>query len=117
MSKEKIIRWTPRILSIYLVSILYLLSVDVFEIEAPWTELLLGFLMHNIPAFILTLVIILAWRRPWIGAIVFGLAGIFYAVFMLIQVGLVSILAMVSLSLPALISSVMFFFDHLQKRK
>jgi hypothetical protein len=117
MLKEKIIRWTPRILSVYLLAILYLLSFDVFEIDAHWTELLLGFLMHNIPAFILTIALIFAWKRPWIGAIIFALAGIFYIGFMLIQVGIEAILAILSLSLPALIASIFYFLDYLQLKK
>jgi hypothetical protein len=117
MSKEKIIRWTPRILSIYLLVILYLLSIDVFEIDAHWTELLLGFLMHNIPAFILTIALIFAWKRPWIGAIIFALAGLFYIGFILYMDRPLMMGAIFTLSLPAFISSVFFYLDFRQSKK
>lgn len=117
MFKTKLIRWTPRVLSICLVVLLFMLSLDVFEIDATLTELLLAFLMHNIPALILTLVIILSWKKPWIGAIIFALAGLFYIVFLLFMDRPLMFGAIMTLSLPAFISSVFYYLDFRQSKK
>jgi len=114
---SKLLRWTPRILSIGLVALLYMLSLDVFEFDAHWTEILIGFLIHNIPAFILTLVIILSWKRPWIGSIAFAIAGLFYIIFMMIRMGSEAISAILILSVPSLISSALYFLDYRQIKK
>ncbi|WKY47386.1 hypothetical protein Q5O24_13675 [Eubacteriaceae bacterium ES3] len=70
--------WTPRILSILLTSFLLLFSFDVYSPGMSIPEVLLGFLMHNIPVIILVIVIVLAWKWEIVGAIAFALAGLLY---------------------------------------
>jgi len=55
-------------------------SLDVFEQAHSVKEIAVGLFMHNIPAFVLGLVLWGAWKREWIGAVVFGGLGIFYIV-------------------------------------
>ena len=62
------ILWTPRVLSILFACFISLFALDVFVEGRPWTEILVALLIHLIPTYLLILVLVLAWRRPWIGA-------------------------------------------------
>ncbi len=112
MSIHKLIRWSPRILSILLIVLLMMFSLDVFESTGPWYEILLGFLIHNIPAFILILVLVISWKKPLVGAIVYTTAGLFYAVWMVLDQGFGPWLAILSLGIPAIIIGILFYMDN-----
>jgi len=75
---NKFIYWTPRALSIIFICFLALFSLDVFEENLGFWGTILGLFMHNIPVFILAVVLWVSWRREIVGGIVFTLAGIFY---------------------------------------
>jgi hypothetical protein len=77
---KRILFWTPRILSILFILFIGLFSLDVFGTGASFWDTLLGFLIHNIPAFILLTALILAWRWEWVGAVLFAGFGIWYLV-------------------------------------
>lgn len=74
----KFVFWTPRILSIIFIAFLALFSLDVFGTGAGFWETLAGFLIHNIPVFVLIAVLVIAWKREIVGAVVFILAGLLY---------------------------------------
>ena len=83
---NKFIYWTPRIVSIIFILFLAMFSLDVFEGKYGFWETVLGLFMHNIPVFILSLLLAAAWKREWIGAITFILGGLLYAGMVLINV-------------------------------
>jgi hypothetical protein len=77
--KEKInkfIFWAPRILGIFFVLFLMLFSLDIFDLGLNVWETAVGLFMHNIPALILLIVLIISWKREIVGGVVFILAGI-----------------------------------------
>jgi hypothetical protein len=74
----KIIFWLPRVLCIVFILFLMMFSLDVFDEGYGIGETILALLIHNIPAFILLAVLILAWRWEWIGTIVFDAVAVFY---------------------------------------
>ena len=74
--KEKTLYWVPRILTILAIMFTILFSFDVFGGDEPLLRKLMGFLMHNIPALILTVVLIIAWRWETIGGILFIISAI-----------------------------------------
>lgn len=83
MSKKKVgkvLYWTPRIVSILFILFIALFSLDVFEPGLSLGQMIIGFLMHNIPTFALIIIVIIAWKREIVGAIAFFLAGIAYIV-------------------------------------
>jgi hypothetical protein len=43
---KRFLYWFPRVLSIVFICFLTLFSFDVFEIQAPWYQLLGAFLIH-----------------------------------------------------------------------
>jgi len=77
---KKFLYWLPRVLSILFICFLTLFSLDVFDIEAPWYQLVGAFFMHSIPSLILIGVTVLAWKKPKIGGWVFIAAGLVLAI-------------------------------------
>lgn len=112
MSIKTLVQWSPRVLSILFALFLMIFSFDVFEMVAPWYELLLGFLIHNIPTLILAIVILLAWKRPLIGAIIFCAAGLFYAILVFSNQGLADWISVMIIGLPAIIISILYYMDY-----
>ncbi|MBU1953576.1 hypothetical protein KKH03_01225, partial [Patescibacteria group bacterium] len=55
-----------------------LFSLDVFEENLSFWEIALGLFIHNIPALILLIIVIISWKHELVGTIGFILAGIFY---------------------------------------
>lgn len=73
-----ILFWTPRILSIAFILLLILMSLDVFEGNFEFWKTLLGFLIHNIPAIILSLLLIFSWEDGFLASIGFFSGGVIY---------------------------------------
>ncbi len=76
----KFVYWTPRILSIIFILFLALFSLDVFDSGSDFWGTLLGLFIHNIPALILLIVLIISWKYEIVGGIVFILAGMAYMI-------------------------------------
>lgn len=112
MLVNKVILWTPRILSILLIVLMFMLSFDVFDSTESWVVIAGGFLIHNIPVFILTIALIISWKRPLVGAVMFIAAGIFYSIFMLVRGGLEMLSAVLTLGIPAILIGVLFWLSH-----
>ncbi|RJX26456.1 MAG: hypothetical protein C4537_02520 [Acholeplasma sp.] len=111
MLLNKVILWTPRVLSIVLILLMFMLSLDVFESDEVWYLIAAGFLIHNIPVFVLTLALIISWKHPLVGAFIFIAAGIFYSIFMLIRGELDMIGAILSLGVPAILIGILFWLS------
>ncbi|MFH1591701.1 MAG: hypothetical protein ABIC95_07310 [archaeon] len=61
-------RWAPRILGILLALLLELFAFD--------TGSFVGFLMHSIPSAVIIISVLIGWRHPNVGGIVFVLLGV-----------------------------------------
>jgi hypothetical protein len=83
---DKFIYWTPRILSIIFIVFLVLMSLDIFEGNYGFWGTVLGLFMHNIPALILLIILLMSWKKEIIGGIAFIIAGILYIVFVSVSV-------------------------------
>lgn len=79
-SLERVVFWTPRVISMLFIVFLSLFALDVFGQGYSWWETLLGLFMHLIPTFILILVLVFSWRREWIGALLFFGFGCWYII-------------------------------------
>lgn len=77
---KQVLIWLPRVLAIVFTLFLGLFALDVFGEGYGFWEAVGAFLIHLIPNFILIGVIILAWKRPWTGAIFFVLLAVAYMV-------------------------------------
>lgn len=72
--------WTPRVLSILFACFISLFALDVFVEGRPWTETLVALLIHLIPTYLLILILVFAWRRPWVGSAAYTALAAAYAV-------------------------------------
>lgn len=70
--------WTPRILAMLYIAFLSMFALDVFSEEHGFWRILGALSLHLIPAIVLIVVLILAWRWEWIGATLFAAAGVLY---------------------------------------
>jgi len=82
---NKFIYWTPRILSIMFICFLALFSLDVFDMKLGFWGTVLGLFMHNIPVFILSVILLISWKREIVGGITFILAGTLYVAIILMN--------------------------------
>ena len=80
----KFVYWAPRILSILFIIFLALMSLDVFSPELNFWQTMFALFMHNIPALILLIILLISWKYEIVGGIVFNLAGITYLIGVLI---------------------------------
>lgn len=116
---SKFIYWAPRVLSILFILFLMLFSLDIFQEKLSPTEIALGLLIHNIPALLLLGILIISWRHEVVGAVVFTLAGLFYAVMLLKEPDfewyMLSWIAIISG--PALLVGILFTLNWYRKKK
>lgn len=113
MSKNKIIYYLPRILSIAFVLFTSLFALDVFSEHTGW-EAVGAFLIHLLPSLALLGVSLISWKYDLVGVIAFlgiALLYIFMAGFGRPWTWYASI------SGPAFIVSILFFVNWMQKRK
>ncbi|HNS34406.1 MAG TPA: hypothetical protein PKG83_04310 [bacterium] len=109
---KKIILWLPRILGIVFVLFLALFSLDVFDGTNGFWLTVVALFMHNIPSLALLVVILLSWRYPLVGAIVFGLAGLAYVVMVAVnQSWYIAISWSLIIAGPAILIAVLFFLS------
>lgn len=75
--------WVPRVLSMAFIAFISMFALDAFADAHGFWGILLALGVHLIPAFILTLCLVLAWRWEWVGAVLYGAAGMSYVVWVL----------------------------------
>ena len=68
---------TPRICGILVAVFTGLFALDVFEMPGTIWEKLLAFVIHAAPAIFMIVLLVLAWRWEWVGALAFGAAALF----------------------------------------
>jgi len=68
--------WTPRALSIAFIAFLSIFALDVFDGHHGFWQSALAFIIHQIPVFVLIAALVLAWQWEWIGAALYGVAGL-----------------------------------------
>ena len=73
-----LLRWVSRGAAFLLVGFLGLFAADTFTGTGDGVERLRDALLHLLPAIACLLIVVVAWRRAWIGALAFSiLAGIY----------------------------------------
>jgi hypothetical protein len=77
---RKIIHWAPRVGALLIIVFVGLFSLDVFGTGAPPLEVLVGFLIHNLPSIAMLLLLIFAWKRPVVGFVAFLIAAVAFAI-------------------------------------
>ena len=75
---KKPLLWLPRVLGLLFAGFISLFALDVFGEGYGFWETIIGFLIHMIPTAFVLIALAAAWRRPWIGAVLFGALGLAY---------------------------------------
>ena len=75
-NSAKIFYWMPRIICIIAILFISLFALDAFSPELSFWQQIGGFLMHLIPSFILLAILVLAWKKEFIGGILFMIIGL-----------------------------------------
>lgn len=117
-SKHPFIFWFPRILSIIFLLFLSLFSLDIFGNNYTFWQTILGLFMHNIPVFILTILLIIAWKHELVGAITFIFAGLLYIFLTAMRVPWYLALSWsMIISGPAFLIGFLFYLNYKLKNK
>ncbi len=81
----KALSWFARILAILTILFMMMFSLDSFGGDASFGRQILGFLIHNIPAFLFILALVISWKFEIAGGIMFIIlfiaAGVFFKSF------------------------------------
>ena len=76
---KRIVFWLPRMLGIAFAIFISLFALDVFSERLGFWNTALALIMHLIPTALVVVALVLAWKWEWIGAVLFGGLGLFYA--------------------------------------
>ncbi len=121
---NRFVYWTPRILSILFLLFLAMFSLDIFDMQLDFWGTVLGLFMHNIPVFVLLVVLIISWKYECVGGVFFILAGLFYTVMVLTTVAIRTphpwymLFWPVPIATPAFLIGILFLLNwHVKKRK
>lgn len=72
--------WAPRVLGILVALFIGVFALDAFDGGHGFWGSFGGFLLHLIPTYLLLATVALAWRRAWVGAVVFLGLAVSYAI-------------------------------------
>jgi hypothetical protein len=75
---KRLLFWTPRVLCILFAGFVSLFALDVFGEGYGFWETILALLIHLVPTYIILILLAIAWRWEWVGAILFGVLGVWY---------------------------------------
>lgn len=108
-TKNNFIFWLPRIILILLILFISIFSFDVFEGNNTIIEKLIDLFMHLIPTLILIILLVIAWKKPFIGFILLIITGTFSIFFFNINKNPYVILILI---LPQYIIGLLFLLDY-----
>jgi len=111
---SKLLYWIPRVFTILAIIFMMMFSLDVFEGDESLGNKILGFLKHNIPVFILIVILVIAWKRELIGGVLFILAFIVGGIFFKSFSGNAGSLIVIG---PFFVTGCLFILHHLFYRK
>ncbi len=77
---KRLLFWTPRVLCILFAMFLSVFALDVFSEGYGFWQTIGALLLHLVPTFIMVIVLVIAWRWEWIGAVLFIALALFYLV-------------------------------------
>jgi hypothetical protein len=63
--------WAPRVAGIVFILFISLFALDIFGEQLGFWGTIVGLFMHLIPSILLTLAVVIAWKREWFGALLF----------------------------------------------
>ena len=122
-NSAKIFYWTPRIICIIAILFISLFALDAFSPELSFWQQIGGFLMHLIPSFILLAILVLAWKKEFIGGILFMIIGlglspiVFSHNYRMNHSIFMSLGIILTITIPFVIVGVLFIISHFKRKK
>ncbi len=107
--------WAPRILTILFALFLSLFALDVFAEAHGDLETLAALVLHLVPAFLVVILLVLAWRWDLVGVIAF--AGLAVTCPIVMRGRGFPWVTYVTMSVPLLLMSVLFLLSWRQRRR
>ena len=92
---------------------LSLFSLDAFG-PGFWWEQIIGFLIHNLPAFLIVALLVVVWKKPSWGAFAFYFLTLVFTYFFHLYENWLSFLV---IGLPLLIVAILFTVENFLQRK
>jgi hypothetical protein len=80
---ERFLFWTPRVAGILFAVFISLFAFDVFDEGLGFWETVLALFIHLIPSIMLAAAVWAAWKREWVGAVLFIGWAVWYVAFFL----------------------------------
>jgi hypothetical protein len=110
----RLLYWAPRLLAIAFILFISLFSLDALQ------QGLVALLLHLLPSVLMTLVLVIAWRREWVGALFFALTGAYYVgmtvpksnLAMLVRVSWIAVIAG-----PAFLIAILFWTNWRSRKR
>ena len=81
MTTKSLLFWAPRILCILAILFVSIFALDSFTPQLPVGQQILAFLIHLIPSYILTALLVIAWKWELTGGVLFTIVGIVFSYF------------------------------------
>lgn len=102
-----LLHWTPRLLSVLYAVFISLFAFDVWDVDGSFGDKLGGFLIHLTPTYAVVVALLIAWKRPGVGGVIFiGLAAVFSLFF-----GWQEAVTLLLMALPLVIIGLLFLAD------
>ncbi len=113
---NKYLYWTPRIFAILAILFVSMFALDIFGNDYTVLETIIGLSMHLIPSFILTIILIIAWKHELLGGILFLIPAVFYICITAMNVNiLLAISWSLIITVPFLIIGILFIIQGMKK--
>ena len=80
---ERVLLWTPRVLSIFFIAFLSMFALDVFDERLGFWPTVFALMVHLLPSILLIAALIVAWHREGIGSMLYAAAGLLYVIWAL----------------------------------
>jgi hypothetical protein len=81
--KGKLLFWLPRIITIVFILFISIFALDIFDMNLGFWGIIFGLFMHLLPTIILTLILIIFWKKSIVLAGMWLAFGILYLAIML----------------------------------
>jgi len=98
-------------------------ALDAFEPGIPFGQQLLNFLMHLIPTYVLLLLLWIAWKKPFMGGILFAIISVVTSPFVYnlnynrTHSVITSLSIILMITLPFIVVGILFLISNKQKNK
>jgi len=108
--------WAPRALASAYIVFLSLFALDVFSEGRGLWGTVVALAIHLVPALVLVVGLVLAWRWEWIGATFYGAAGVVYIIWAWQRplAPAIKIEWTLTIALPALVVAALFLANWLK---